>query len=230
MTNRPAHDLGGVPGFGRVNRSGPDTVFAREWERKVFGITFATLAQGIYNTDENRYARESMDAAEYRASPYWALWFAAVETNLDDRGIVSFLATDARARSIAEGSAAPLPDVRIPGLLADVRAAIREGVSPARVVDRPAKYRVGESVRARASNPTGHTRLPAYALGRPGVVTRVCGAYVLPDSNAHLQGECPEHVYTVRFDARDVWGERAERNAVVSLDAWESYLDPMSTG
>jgi nitrile hydratase len=61
------------------------------------------------------------------------------------------------------------------------------------------------------------------------VVTRVCGPYVLPDTNAHLRGESPEHVYTVRFAGSDLWGDRAEANSVVYVDAWESYLEPVTT-
>ena len=74
------------------------------------------------------------------------------------------------------------------------------------------------------------TRLPGYVLGRAGLVTRVCGSYVLPDANAHLRGESPEHVYSVRFAASDLWGERGEANTVVYVDTWESYLEPITAG
>ena len=224
--SRRAHDLGGDPAFGPVPRAGSDRVFSEAWQRRVFGLTFATLAQGVYNTDENRFARESMDAAEYRASSYWELWFAALETNLVDKQIVSFDEIDSRAATLVDELASDASDVPRPELFADTERAIRGGVSSARDVGDAPRYTPGDRVRARTQNPVGHTRLPAYALGREGSVTRVCGAYVYPDSNAHLQGERPHYVYTVSFEARELWGARAEPNAVVHLDLWEPYLEP----
>ena len=56
-------------------------------------------------------------------------------------------------------------------------------------------------------HPVGHTRLPRYARGRAGVVERVHGAHVLPDANAHGAGEQPQWLYTVRFAARELWGD-----------------------
>ncbi|MFE5406244.1 SH3-like domain-containing protein [Streptomyces sp. NPDC056580] len=43
----------------------------------------------------------------------------------------------------------------------------------------------------------GHTRLPGYVQGHAGVVERIQPAAVLPDTNAHFQGENPQHVYSV---------------------------------
>jgi hypothetical protein len=33
-------------------------------------------------------------------------------------------------------------------------------------------------------------------------------------------------VYSVRFDARELWGDAAEPNQLLYLDLWESYLLP----
>jgi nitrile hydratase len=49
---------------------------------------------------------------------------------------------------------------------------------------------------------------------------------VFPDTNAHGQGEQPQPLYSVRFDARALWGESAEPNQAVHIDLWESYLLP----
>jgi hypothetical protein len=76
-------------------------------------------------------------------------------------------------------------------------------------------------------HPRGHTRLPRYVRNKQGVVERVYDAFVLPDTNAHGQGEKPEYVYCVRFDAREVWGDSAEPREVVHVDLWESYLEPL---
>jgi hypothetical protein len=49
---------------------------------------------------------------------------------------------------------------------------------------------------------------------------------VLPDSNAHFRGESPQHLYAVRFSARELWGPEAAAKDSVTLDLWESYLEP----
>ena len=83
----------------------------------------------------------------------------------------------------------------------------------------------GQRVRARNINPAGHTRLPRYARGRVGVVVLDRGIYVFPDTNAHVLGEKPQHLYSVRFAARDLWGERASTRDSVHLDLWDDYLE-----
>ena len=75
-------------------------------------------------------------------------------------------------------------------------------------------------------HPAGHTRLPRYVRGHAGAVTHVHGAHVFPDANAAGQGESPQWLYTVRFAARELWGEAADPTGSVSVDAWESYLEP----
>jgi nitrile hydratase accessory protein len=35
----------------------------------------------------------------------------------------------------------------------------------------------------------------------------------------------PQHLYSVRFAARDLWGERASTRDVVHLDMWDDYLE-----
>ncbi|TGT26259.1 nitrile hydratase subunit beta, partial [Mesorhizobium sp. M4B.F.Ca.ET.169.01.1.1] len=42
----------------------------------------------------------------------------------------------------------------------------------------------------------------------------------------HGQGENPQWVYTVVFDGSEIWGEGADPTLTVSIDAWESYLEP----
>jgi nitrile hydratase len=49
---------------------------------------------------------------------------------------------------------------------------------------------------------------------------------VFPDTNAQAQGEHPQHVYAVRFEARELWGEGAEPGTCVHLDCFEPYLEP----
>jgi nitrile hydratase len=90
------------------------------------------------------------------------------------------------------------------------------------------RFAVGARVRARNLQPAGHTRLPGYARGKVGSIARVYPGFILPDTNAHLQGENPQRVYAVRFDAAELFGSAAEPNACVHVDLFESYLEPES--
>ena len=74
----------------------------------------------------------------------------------------------------------------------------------------------------RKAHPVGHTRCPRYVRGARGIVDRVHGCFVLPDRSAHGDGASAEPVYTVRFDARALWGEG---DGLVYVDLWESYLE-----
>ena len=86
-------------------------------------------------------------------------------------------------------------------------------------------FKVGQRVRARNIHPIGHTRLPRYARGRAGVIARDHGVYIFPDTNAHFLGEKRQHVYSVRFDARELWGPAAAPHDAVHLDLWDDYLE-----
>ena len=90
----------------------------------------------------------------------------------------------------------------------------------------PQRFQVGDRVRARNMHPAGHTRLPRYVRGHAGTITHVHGVHVLPDANSTGRGEDPQWLYTVRFTARELWGEAADPTCSVSVDAWESYLEP----
>ncbi|MGH6725306.1 MAG: SH3-like domain-containing protein, partial [Pseudolabrys sp.] len=111
--------------------------------------------------------------------------------------------------------------------VADIARLIARG-SP---YDRPppgaARFKVGDRVRAKNMHPKTHTRLPRYVRGRVGVVLRVDGCHVFPDSNAIGRGDDPHWLYTVRFDSHELWGENCDPTANVSIAAWEAYLEPL---
>ena len=88
-----------------------------------------------------------------------------------------------------------------------------------------ASFKAGDKVRSRNIHPIGHTRLPRYARGRLGTIARDHGVYVFPDSRAHFLGENPQHLYSVRFAARELWGEAASPRDSVYLDLWDDYLE-----
>jgi nitrile hydratase len=104
-------------------------------------------------------------------------------------------------------------------LLAAGRVARRDAAATPR-------FQVGQRVRTRNINPTDHTRLPRYARGKLGTVERDHGVFVFPDTNAHFLGEKPQHVYSVRFSARELWGEQAKPQDALYIDLWDDYLEP----
>ena len=114
----------------------------------------------------------------------------------------------------------------MPLLTADVvRKVLSKGSSARREAERPAAFEVGETVRVRNINPAGHTRTPRYARGRSGVIDRVHGAFVFPDSNAAGRGENPQYCYSVRFSAPELWGPEASPQDTVYIDLWDDYLE-----
>ena len=86
-------------------------------------------------------------------------------------------------------------------------------------------FKVGQRVRARNMHPAGHTRLPLYTRGKRGKIVRDHGIFIFPDTNAHFLGEKPQHLYSVRFTARELWGEQAAPRDSVYVDIWDDYLE-----
>jgi hypothetical protein len=80
-------------------------------------------------------------------------------------------------------------------------------------------------VRTKNINPETHTRLPRYARNHPGIVERVQGCHVFPDRSALGQGDAAEWLYTVVFDATELWGADADPTLKVSIEAFEPYLE-----
>ena len=88
-----------------------------------------------------------------------------------------------------------------------------------------AKFKPGDSITVRNLNPLGHTRLPRYVRGKRGVIERDHGVFIFPDTSAHGQGEKPQHVYSVRFEARDLWGDDAPSEGALYIDLWDDYIE-----
>jgi nitrile hydratase len=97
----------------------------------------------------------------------------------------------------------------------------------ARLDDRvPPKFQAGDAVVARNVHPVGHTRIPRYVRGRRGVIDRDHGVFIFPDTHATGLGRKPQHVYSVRFSARELWGPDGHRQDAVYVDLWDDYLEP----
>lgn len=213
-----AHDLGGMHGFGPIAPEENEPVFHADWERTAFGITLATGSLGKWNIDTSRFARETMEPAEYLSTTYYEHWLHGLEVLLVEKGLVTAeeLAT-LKAKGPTPGVTAVPPD-RMAEIIRRGGSAKREGG--------PARFKEGQRVVARNIHPTGHTRIPRYVRGRTGVIDRDHGVFVFPDTNAHSQGEAPQHCYSVRFTARELWGPDAPENDLVYVDLWDDHLDP----
>ena len=216
------HDMGGLHGFGAVEAEVDEPVFHAEWERRVLALTLAMGATGEWNLDSSRSSRERVPPAEYLSLTYYEIWLAGLERLLVECGLVT---PDEIAAGGALRQARPVGRVLA---AADVTAALQRGAPTNREAPLPARFARGERVRARNMHPSTHTRLPRYVRGRAGVVTSVHGCHVFPDSHALGLGEDPQWLYTVRFDARELWGDDGDPSSTVSVDAFEPYLDPAS--
>jgi len=202
------HDLGGMEGFGPVVVERDEPVFHAAWERTVFGLATAVAAARIANTHEHRHAIERMDPAHYLTASYYERWLTALGTLLVEKGVVT-VAEPARG-------APHFPPSR-PAALAPVppRGARAAG----------ARFAVGDIVRVRPSHPVGHTRCPRYVRGRRGIVVRVDPAVPLPDIAVRSTEPCEEPTYSVRFAARELWGDAASAADAIHVDLWDSYLE-----
>lgn len=210
-----AHDLGGMHGFGPVPDT-DDTHSHPEWYDRAMAMTVVMAAWGRWNIDANRRAREDMHPARYLGYSYYERWIDALERLMVETGLVT-------EEELRTGEPAGTP-VTPPVDAAAARAMLRRGGPTEREIDTTPRFRVGDRVITANEHPQGHTRLPRYARGREGIILRHHGGHVLPDTNAHFQGENPDHLYTVQFRAQDLWGTGATDGDTVMLDLWETYL------
>jgi len=217
-----AHDLGGMHGCGPIGAEpeSSEPWFHAPWERRVFALTLAAGALGQWNLDMSRHARERQLPADYLRHTYYENWLAGLEKLLVERGL---LAASELATGTAAGPAAAAVRARVLAS-ANVRAVLARGSPATMASDVPPRFRTGDRVRAVNRHPPGHTREPRYVRGRTGSIQMHHGAHVFPDRNAGGFREA-QHLYNVRFEAAELWGEPAGKGAVC-IDLWEEYLDP----
>ncbi len=214
-----AHDMGGVPWSGPVRPEPNEPPFHAEWERRAFAITLAMATPGGWNIDMSRFARENRPPQDYLSKSYYEIWLAGLERLMLERRLIA-------EDEIAAGKSLrpPRPVERI--LTADdVAVTLGRGGPTEREAKRPALFASGDRIRAKMINPPTHTRLPRYVRGHIGRIERVVGCHVYPDSNAMGAGEDPQWLYTVAFDATELWPDAPDPNLAVSVDAWEPYLE-----
>jgi nitrile hydratase beta subunit len=213
------HDLGGMQDMGPVQAEKNEPVFHEPWQGRAFAFTRAMGAWGKWNLDAVRFQREQIAPVDYFRMSYYERWVVAlVELMLKDR-----MVTPAELES---GKPDPGSAKLTPPLTAEkAQILVTKGVPASRDVAVAARFHSGERVRARNINPVGHTRLVRYARGKIGTIHMDHGVFLFPDTNALFLGEKPQHVYSVRFTARELWGEQAAPQDSVYIDMWDDYLE-----
>jgi nitrile hydratase beta subunit len=214
------HDMGGMHGMGPIREEKNEPVFHERWEGRVYAINRAMSAWGKWNLDASRHGIERLPPADYLRMSYYEKWLARNIELLVKHGLVT--QTEMETGRPAPGSQKLTPPLTAAGVPA---AAARRGSYMRPEAQAKARFKAGDHVRARKMNPVGHTRLPRYARGRAGVIARHHGIFVFPDTNAHFLGEQPQHLYSVRFAARELWGGDASPRDSVYIDMWDSYLE-----
>jgi nitrile hydratase beta subunit len=214
------HDMGGMHGFGPINPAPEDReeLFHAEWERRAFAVTLASGFLGKWNIDEARFARETMDPDRYLGASYYEKWLDASERLLVQKGLIT---EQELATGKAAGKAAPDNIRLLKG--GKVDQTFLKGGPASMDIDAAATFAVGDKVQAKNINPIGHTRIPRYVRGHVGEIALHHGGHVFADRSA-TGDRHGEHLYTVRFDATDLWGPGAFGGSVL-IDLWEPYLE-----
>ena len=212
------HDMGGMDGFGPIEPEENEPVFHHRWEGRVFALTRAVGRWGRgRNWPGFRFTLESIPPDQYLRMSYYERWFHMMTSRLLGSGLVTNTELETGYADPGAGTPAMLTASRSGSLgfgLLDL--------------DVPARFSPGDRVRARNLHPRGHTRQPRYVRGRVGTVAEDFGVYALQDSDeaGSQPGDRPQHVYSIRFEARELWGDRAAAGDSVYVDLWEDYLEP----
>jgi nitrile hydratase len=214
------HDLGGMENLGPLPREANEPVFHADWERTVFGHAIALVGAGYFKLDEVRRATEWIPPADYLRMSYYEGWLRSLVALLLEKRFAT-PGEMARGHSSGDGAppAPPLPkEMALYAIYNRIPSNVDVPVAP--------RFRAGDEILTKNAHSLRHTRLPRYARGRRGRIEQDHGIFLLPDTNAHGGPDCPQHVYGVRFSARELWGEDAPARDAVYLDLWEHYLEP----
>ena len=91
------HDMGGMQGFGKIQRAADEPVFHADWERRIFAIAFVveSFVPGT-NLDDGRHAIERIDPAVYLSSSYYQRWMLGTQATIVEAGVCSLEEIEAR--------------------------------------------------------------------------------------------------------------------------------------
>ncbi len=211
--------MGGITQFGPIPQESDEPVFHSDWERKVFAMNIASLAF-FGPVDRARHAVERMDTKEYLNSSYYERWLRGIEIMAKDLGYLS-------DEEIATGQVINHLETPHPPPDAQMIEGLSKGGVPATREDGKLEpvFNVGDEVKVRNLESKGHNRATNYVKGKVGEIAKFCGSHVLPDSHAHDLGENAQPLYSVRFEAKTLWGENVDRKDCVYIDLWEDYLE-----
>jgi|ERR1700722_1457284 nitrile hydratase beta subunit len=207
------HDMGGMQDMGPIQIEKNEPVFHANWERRIFALFNAV----DFQWPALRFQIESIPPADYLRMSYYERWAAALGPLVTQAGMVTQTEIDiGRAEGPANKkwhvlSAAEVAMWNVPEAHASANPTAA------------ARFHAGQRVRARNINPPSHTRLPRYARGKVGTIERDAGIEAVQDTD--VLGPKHQHVYSVRFSARELWGERANRLDSVCVAIWEGYLE-----
>ncbi|MDE0942475.1 MAG: nitrile hydratase subunit beta [Alphaproteobacteria bacterium] len=152
-------------------------------------------------------------ACEADGENYYHYWLAGLEKMLHVKGMVSNAELEARIAAIAKV----------------------EANGP--------RFQTGDRVKALDIELQGHSHLPNYIRGTLGTVESDRGAKVFPDNHdhghdgghdhshdhghdhAHEKTDALQHVYTVRFQATDIWGADADARQSLNFSLWDYQLE-----
>ena len=213
------HDMGGMDGFGKVEAEKDEPVFHAPWEGRVLAMQRAMGYAGAWHIDHSRFAQEQLPPATYLSASYYERWAMAMAQNLINRG---YATPEELQTGRAQSPGPALPRKLTPDV-------VQEGMTRSsfyRPQQGPARFQIGDRVRTKNIHPATHTRLPRYARGKLGVIEMCHGCHMYPDSVAVDKGDDPQWLYTVVFEARELWGPDADAAIKISIDAFEPYLDP----
>ena len=214
------HDMGGLQAMGPIPYEKDEPVFHEPWEGRVYAMTRALRAWNRWTLDHSRYGIEQLPQDDYLRMSYYERWFnSSVVALALAHGMIT--AEELRTGTAAAGSTRATPALDAARAARTPARGIPSAVDPA---VKP-RFRVGQRVHTRNFNPTGHTRLPRYARDKQGEIVRDHGVYAFPDTVAADLGEKRQHLYAVRFAARELWGEAAPTRDSVHLDLFEDYLE-----
>ena len=209
------HDMGGMDGFGPVEAETGEPVFHKSWEKRVFALFLGALGPWFRGRDIPffRFALESIPPDKYLRMSYYERWYEVIRNNLLSTGLVSIRELETGQRD---------PDRSLPTQLPQL--ADRISAPPAAAPS----FNVDDEIRVRNLHARGHTRVPRYIRGKWGIVVKDNGIWNLPDTDENGQslGAFSQHVYTVRFESQELWGERALARDVIYVDLWEKYIEP----
>ena len=213
------HDVGGAPSLlGVALPTAADEKPSQAWELECHAL-FAVLAtKGYASTDELRRVIEALPLVAHTEWGYYERWSVAMETILQERGILSGSELEAELFADDDDSSSSAAD------------AASGSRSPRFAAGDEVLVQRNEHLRTAWRAP--HLRTPGYVFGARGVVERHAGTFGDPSLLAYrVRSGAQQHLYRVRFTASELWPEVNHINAAdggnedsVDVEIYENCL------